>query len=440
MRKRNKFLTPLLAQLLALALIACNNAVDDEQCPDEVVGDDWRVTGVVRDSGIITRNGEDIDVLVCVHAGDATFYYDSENQVLFDFVEYPTAIQDDPWESYQSIDFADRNDDGNSDVTMMFDDNGDITLMVWFWDADTENFVFQPEESSAMPDGKGDEPCLSWNTLTDEDFDEDRTCWQGEDGSQLLLCLDINNYTYRTWYGRTGTGVLFQDEDGLGIQFCDIYTDHYYYLVCEGDGFTVRHVNGEEGMEWGEMNGLHFEPTPMEMTSFDMSLLNGVWQNALGKTYAFNTEQMRVIECSGDSRTLTSGPLYDKAGGLGPFISGEEILYPCLSADGNAFVLFADGNVPRAPGCRSTGVFYRNGDVEAYADLKNASYEKADGHLWYYDGVQCFALPNGYTLSEDGQAYDRTNKPFAPDWKENRYDPGSVWGDNWLDENWGSNN
>lgn len=60
------------------------------------------------------------------------------------------------------------------------------------------------------------------------------------------------------------------------------------------------------------MNGLHFEPSPVEMTPFDISLLNGTWQNALGKTYAFNTERMRVIECSDDSRVLSSGPLTTK--------------------------------------------------------------------------------------------------------------------------------
>lgn len=143
---RNRFVLALvLAQCLSLT--ACGHVVDDEQYQDEVVGDDWRVTGVVRDSGIITRNGEDIPVLVCIHAEDATFYYDSEDQVLFDYVEYPMAIQGDPWESYQSIDFADRNDDGNSDVSMIFEENGDVTRMVWFWDADTEGFVFQPEEN-----------------------------------------------------------------------------------------------------------------------------------------------------------------------------------------------------------------------------------------------------------------------------------------------------
>ena len=136
----------LLAQCLSLT--ACGNATNGQYNNNEVIGDDWRVTGVVRDGGIITRNGQDIDVLVCIHSENAEFYYDSEDQELFGFVEYPTTIQGDPWESCQSIDFTDRNDDGNSDVTMTFFENGKNTLMVWFWDADTEGFVFQPEESS----------------------------------------------------------------------------------------------------------------------------------------------------------------------------------------------------------------------------------------------------------------------------------------------------
>lgn len=85
-------------------------------------------------------------MLVCIHAEDAVFYYDSEDQVLFDFVDYPVAIKGDPWESYQSIDFSDRNDDGNSDVTIVFEENGNITRLVWFWDADAEGYVFQQEK------------------------------------------------------------------------------------------------------------------------------------------------------------------------------------------------------------------------------------------------------------------------------------------------------
>ena len=129
-----------------MGLTACGNVESDDLYPDEVVGDDWRVTGIVRDSGIITRSGEDTTVLVCIHAEDAVFYYDSEDQVLFDFVDYPVAIKGDPWESYQSIDFSDHNDDGNSDVTIVFEENGNITRLVWFWDADAEGYVLQSEK------------------------------------------------------------------------------------------------------------------------------------------------------------------------------------------------------------------------------------------------------------------------------------------------------
>lgn len=282
-----------------------------------------------------------------------------------------------------------------------------------------------------------DNPWSSWDVLTDEDLSDGETSWQGDDGSGLKLSLSNYSYTYRTWYGRTGEGDLGRDEGGLYIRFGDLHTENFYYLVREGEGFTLRHVNGLEGSEWGEMNGLHFEPTQDE-AAFDRGALDGAWQNALGKTLACNTVLMRVIECSPNSRTLSSVPLRDDHDGRGPYTTLGDIFYPCLSADGNSFVLFADGGALE-PGSRSTGVFYRNGDVEAYADLENACFRESDGRLWYYDGVQYFALPEGYTLGEDGQAYDRTNKPFAPDWSEERYDPAAAWGENWMADNWGSN-
>ena len=75
-------------------------------------------------------------MLVCIHSADAAFYYDTEDQVLFDSVDYPITLEGNPWEMFPSIDFADLNGDGNSDVTMMFDDGGNEILMVWFWDAE----------------------------------------------------------------------------------------------------------------------------------------------------------------------------------------------------------------------------------------------------------------------------------------------------------------
>ena len=153
MRHLKKYLLLVLALALCLSLsmTACGSsgvdAGDDWDDPNEIGGTDWRTTGVARDGGTITRDGEDTFVLVCIHASDAVFYYDTQVQTIFDAVEYPITLTGDPWEMYQSIDFADRNGDGNSDVAMVFDDGNGELLMVWLWDEESGLFVYQPEES-----------------------------------------------------------------------------------------------------------------------------------------------------------------------------------------------------------------------------------------------------------------------------------------------------
>ena len=138
------------AAVVCIGLSACGVSSDGSDVPD-IVGDDWRVTGIVRDGGTITRNGEDTDVLVCVHAADATFYYDTKEQVLFGSVDYPIDLADkialsgDVWGMFKGIDFADLNDDGNSDVTMKFNDSGSELAVVWVWDAENEQFMYQPD-------------------------------------------------------------------------------------------------------------------------------------------------------------------------------------------------------------------------------------------------------------------------------------------------------
>lgn len=146
MKKRKQFSILVLALLLCLGMAACGNENADSD--QEIAGDDWRTTGVVRDNGIITRGGEETDVLVCVQESEASFYYDEKEQRLYDFVEYPFALSGDPWEQFQSIDFLDRNDDGDSDVAMIFTIEDETVLLVWFWDAEADAYVFQPEESS----------------------------------------------------------------------------------------------------------------------------------------------------------------------------------------------------------------------------------------------------------------------------------------------------
>ncbi len=131
--------------LLGLALLAGCGGKDDDY---PIEGNDWRTTGIIRDGGTITRDGEDTDVLVCVHKADATFYYDSEDQTLFGSVDYPITFGDNVWEVFKGIDFADLNGDGDSDVTMRFDDDGSEMVLIWYWNPESETFVYQPEESS----------------------------------------------------------------------------------------------------------------------------------------------------------------------------------------------------------------------------------------------------------------------------------------------------
>lgn len=149
MKNRKGYLALVLALVMCLSLAACGGD-NYEEDPNDVVGDDWRVTGIVQSGGIITRDGEDTNVLVCVNADSADFYLDEEIQTLYDYVDYPITLQGDPWEEFQSIDFADRNGDDNSDVSMLFELDGELVLMVWFWDTDTGTYVFQPEESQVQ--------------------------------------------------------------------------------------------------------------------------------------------------------------------------------------------------------------------------------------------------------------------------------------------------
>ena len=58
-----------------------------------------------------------------------------------------------------------------------------------------------------------------------------------------------------------------------------------------------------------------------------------------------------------------------------------------------------------------------------------------DGHMWYFDGVQYYALPEGYTVKDDGFAYDENGNMFAAGKKTAPYNPADDWGEGWA-ENW----
>lgn len=157
MNNWKKGLALLLITALGMGLPACGGSQDS----DDVAGEDWRTSGVVFDHGTITRNGEDVEVCVCVHKDGATYYYDDATQICYDEVEYPMTIED-AQSAYGGTFFDDLNDDGQSDVRMdfYFDDDSETTL-VWYWDSE-DGYVFQPDESSVTISESKNEPDVAY--------------------------------------------------------------------------------------------------------------------------------------------------------------------------------------------------------------------------------------------------------------------------------------
>ena len=197
-----------LALALGLGLAACGDSGD-------VVGDDWRTTGVVVGSGTITHNGESVDVLVTVSESSAAFYRDLPEQVLFDSVSFPMNIPD-AAQAFNAISFEDMDGDGESDVLVSFiHENGDSTELSWIWDP-AERYVFREDLSTAALSGgdlseyvglweyQGENLWLriredaTWEFVNDQDeVSEYGTLWMDEygitlhfDGSGDTLQLD----------------------------------------------------------------------------------------------------------------------------------------------------------------------------------------------------------------------------------------------------------
>ena len=150
--------------------------------------------------------------------------------------------------------------------------------------------------------------------LEDADFEADVTSWAAADGGRLLLNLPEGSYTYRTWYGRVGTGSLEHDDEDLVLIYGDLDGENDYYLLEDAGGLMPYHVNGESGGEWGELNERHFDPAAEEMAAFDRSVLDGEWQNARGYSFVFDTAAMKVAE-SDPIGVMSSGDMYDKEDG-----------------------------------------------------------------------------------------------------------------------------
>ena len=146
-----------IALLLALAcvlLAGCQSraAKETEAVPGaaeensgDIAGADWRTWGTVSDSGVLTVDGEQVKVLLCVFRENAVLYYDRAEQEIFAELPYPYALED-AQTAYASCELTDQNGDGQDDIRLTFlHDGGKQTDLVWCRDGVT--FVFDPERS-----------------------------------------------------------------------------------------------------------------------------------------------------------------------------------------------------------------------------------------------------------------------------------------------------
>lgn len=251
------------------------------------------------------------------------------------------------------------------------------------------------------------------------------------DASNNLLTLDgeTGSYTYRTWYGRIGSGTLYAYEDGPMLS----YGDFQYSMRTEDEGESfLLYQNGTSSTDFENIDGQHFSKTDAAIPDIPLSTLNGMWQNAQGELLVIDTDRMLYLLISSDA--MASGTMNDAGDGRGVYLAfNNGHAHPTVLADGSAMTLhpLQTGIIAAEMG-EFSGVFYRDADF-SHTNLSQASFVELDGHTWYYDGLNYFALPEGYTVAEDGRAYDEDGKLYAAGWTSELYDPSADWGENWLD-------
>ena len=195
----------------------------------------------------------------------------------------------------------------------------------------------------------------------------------------------------------------FSDFEGIWLGEAN---NDYDYMEFDSDGNWTLYLSGEAVDE----GYLRYEPE---------------WE----AIYAYS-----ALDDSGSRIALEDGQLYCAA--YGYFNPGEGMEYLWYEDGGR---LTEDDEPDPSEDEVPDWNGRLDGDPDSYwswdSDLCQRNVSEFEG-IWYYDGVNYFALPDGYTLGEDGMAYDAYGRPFAPEWPEEPYDPASVWGENWLEENW----
>lgn len=255
------------------------------------------------------------------------------------------------------------------------------------------------------------------------------------DGLDMLYFDSTNGYyIYHSIHGPTGRGE-FTDERKPMIS----YNDFLYDFYLREDGVLLPNQNGS-GSDMPDIDHHTFRrDDESEIYLWELDNYDGMWQNAAGETI--------VIDAAGGEYSAnsagysSSGTVNDAGQGMGLYLyEYDGYAYICPSTDGNSFTISSGFSGRYSTDGHFDGVFYRNGDIDTYADLSQAEfYEDTDrGWVWYFDGVNIYLLGEEYEIGDDGFAYYKGDgKIYPAGWiPEQTYDPADDdWGEDWSD-NW----
>lgn len=249
--------------------------------------------------------------------------------------------------------------------------------------------------------------------------------WSSPSGSLLQLNFDEGIYTFQTYTGRIGSGE-YQEVDGRPMIDFDGFL---YDFLLRDDGVLVPKQNGSSDSA-ESIGGFTFRRYSADVEGWDLNRLNGLWQNALGETLLIDTDRMEYRAFAPE--VMCSGALVDQNDGKGPYLNLNGYAYICPGADFNRFMLqFIKSNVDE-PNGHFSGIFYRDGNAEAYIVPDKAEFTvDGDDRVWYSDGVDRFYLGDQYAVSNDGYAYDAKGNLFAAGFEPEDYDPAEDWGEDW---------
>ena len=260
--------------------------------------------------------------------------------------------------------------------------------------------------------------------------------WSVGEMTKLYLDSEGGYYAYREEYtGRGGQGAFCEVDGKPMIEF----NGFLYDFLLRDDGVLRPRQNGEsaDDKDYSISFFTFCRDDEAEFLMWDDSNWDGMWQNAVGETIVIDTSRGQYIAVS--PNTYSGGTAGNNNDGMGYYLyDNGERAYICASGDGNSFRLLGGRSSARySDDGHWDGVFYRDGDIEAYTDLSQAEFTKRDGFIWYFDGVNTYGLRYYYEIGDDGLAYFSDDGLIFPaGWiPEQPYDPADNWGEDWMD-NW----